>query len=174
VISGVGSVGSDASAGSVGEGECPVASFEGGEQCGLGVGWVFVVVGEAEQWESTGASGVYDCRGRAKQLRAAKPSSGSRGTPAANGPQGGFPGGGGIDITKVQACFKQHGVKVENGGTPNFNDPKVREALQACLGGSAGAVPRGSGPPSNQLMAAAHRVAQETLLSGSLEVRGAG
>jgi 4-amino-4-deoxy-L-arabinose transferase-like glycosyltransferase len=108
----------------------------------------------AEQWGSTGTSGLYDCNGRARQLRAAKPSSGSRGTPsgapAANGRQGGLPGGDGIDITKVQACFKQHGVKVENGGTPNFNDPKIREALQACLGGSAGAVPPGSGPPSNQ------------------------
>lgn len=124
------------------------AGFGGGSSTGVNqaVTEACTVV-PASNWGGTGASTVYDCKGKADALRSVKVSK----TPdATGGPGGGLPGGagppGGADFTKLQACLERNGVKAGSGGQPNFNDPALEKAMQKCqqyLGG----LPGGPGAP---------------------------
>ena len=50
-------------------------------------------------------------------------------------PAGGLPAGGapaGVDVKALTTCLGERGVTVDPTGPPDFSDPKLQAALQAC------------------------------------------
>jgi 4-amino-4-deoxy-L-arabinose transferase-like glycosyltransferase len=146
----------------------------------------------ATSWGGTGSSSVYDCQGKADQLRAAASSSsatgrsrsggGSAGNGSSSGGSGsggyGNAGGGGpasgsdgFDMQAMQTCLAEHGLDLSNGA-PDMNDPSAQAAFQDCAvylpnGGSGG--PGGFGPPG-----ASDGGAGEGSTSGATDSAGTG
>ncbi len=100
----------------------------------------------ATNWGGTGTSTVYDCKGKARELRTAKAEASS--TPTSPGgsayPDGPFSGGNGpgggpggfadIDaatLEKFTKCFAKHGVTLTRG-IPDFTSTKFQLAIEAC------------------------------------------
>jgi 4-amino-4-deoxy-L-arabinose transferase-like glycosyltransferase len=100
-------------------------------------------------WGGTGSAGVLDCRGKGDAIRTATPPA----TVSPGAPRGGAQGApGGFDFPAFVRCLVDHGVEVNPSGPPNFSDPKLPAALQACgappgLPGMPGAGPGGPGGP---------------------------
>ncbi len=114
----------------------------------------------ASKWGASGGSGIYDCRGAAAALRVAEASTVAPVTPPPQ-PQrdpdtspgsvnptapapvpgtdprpGSGPGGppGGQPPPEIVECFASYGIEVDPTKAPDFEDPKVVAAIQACIG----------------------------------------
>jgi hypothetical protein len=89
---------------------------------------------------SSGSSAtvIYDCAGKADAIIAAAKANPTT-TSTSGGGDGNAPGGygngpGGVDLAALQECLVANGADAitTGAGPPNFGDPKVRAALQAC------------------------------------------
>ncbi len=109
--------------------------------------------------DGTSSAVIYDCRGKADAILEASKSAPTtagagtgNGTPPIGNGSDNRPGG--VDIAALQECMVANGVDASTvqGGRPNFNDPAVQKAMQACsqylpTGGPGGAPTGGQGRP---------------------------
>ena len=115
----------------------------GGFGGGAGRGAVTSVVTAActsvpsSSWGGTGGGVVYDCAGRAPEIRAAGASP-SASRPAATGQPtgaGAQPAGAGAQpagFEQFASCMQANGVTLTVGGPPNLADAAVANAMRAC------------------------------------------
>ena len=113
---------------------------------------------DASAWGGSGASGIYDCQGKADALRSAADAApagrgdGPIGLPGGGQVPAGAPGGGlqGADLQDLLACFEAQGFRASTGGNLDPGDPAFQQAMAACSaylppggpgGGSPGAPP---------------------------------
>ena len=100
----------------------------------------------ATHWGGTGTSTVFDCKGKQAAIRAVKTTNAAPTPAGRRNPFPGAGGPGGADLTKLQTCLENNGVKA-SGGQPNFADPAFAKAMQKCQAylGSFPGIPGGPG-----------------------------
>ncbi len=109
-------------------------------------------------WGGSGTSTLYDCAGKAPQLRTAKATDT---TPTAPRSPNDLPRWfleferarqrGGNGFNGLQACLKARGVNIGNGANANPSDPKFAAAMQTCAKHLPARPRAGSGEPATAL-----------------------